>query len=268
MVWHRILPLLIARGLTVYSPDVPGEGLSEELPDSAPKFIFFVKDFADALCLDKFHLITYAPGVPFAINHANRVTSAVFLNGGIPGVPGMQAIVKAAPLTKKELQVVDDGSGKQMRHILEISWRDHSAITDDVVAMATAHAIRNKDSHARMMAATIKPLLEMGKKGFVDEAMTKEISEGTSKLPVAYLYGIQDTITPPECGNEQEKALPHVQFFFTPAGHCGAIDAPVMYADVAAELFTRGKVSWKTAEAAGVSKNRPPLPTVVESAPA
>jgi hypothetical protein len=52
-----------------------------------------------------------------------------------------------------------------------------------------------------------------------------------------------------------------VQFFY-PAntGHQAQTDSPELINQLFLEFFRDGKVSWETAQAAGISTRRPPLP--------
>src|SRR2546421_178088 len=70
---------------------------------------------------------------------------------------------------------------------------------------------------------------------------------------------------PVENGFRQEEKLPNVQLFYPDeCGHQGQTDQPEMFNQVFLEFFRDGKVSWKTAQWAGVSRRRPINPNVVE----
>ncbi len=58
--------------------------------------------------------------------------------------------------------------------------------------------------------------------------------------------------------------LPNVQFFYPDeSGHQGQTDQPDMFNQVFLEFFRDGKVSWETAQAAGISDRRAPNPDLV-----
>jgi pimeloyl-ACP methyl ester carboxylesterase len=83
-------------------------------------------------------------------------------------------------------------------------------------------------------------------------------------IPGIYLYGRQDVLIPVEGGYMQEDVLPNVQFFYPDeTGHQGQTDQPDLFNQVFLEFFRDGKVSWETAQAAGISERRPPNPDLV-----
>ena len=64
-----------------------------------------------------------------------------------------------------------------------------------------------------------------------------------------------------------EPLLPNWQFFYpNETGHQGQTDQPDMFNQLFLEFFRDAKVSRNTAEWAGVSKNRPEIPSLVEQA--
>ncbi len=68
---------------------------------------------------------------------------------------------------------------------------------------------------------------------------------------------------------ELEAVLPNMQFFFADnCGHQGQTDQPEMFNQVFLEFFENGRVSRKTADWAGVSRNRPEIASLVEQAAA
>jgi hypothetical protein len=87
-------------------------------------------------------------------------------------------------------------------------------------------------------------------------------------LPAIYLFGLQDVNTPVENGFQQEEILQRIQFFYPDkCGHQGQTDQPEIFNQVFLEFFRDGKVSWKTAEWAGVSRRRPINPNLVHAPP-
>jgi hypothetical protein len=79
------------------------------------------------------------------------------------------------------------------------------------------------------------------------------------------MYGLQDVSVPVENGFNQDDAIPNIQFFFPDeCGHQGQTDQPEMFNQAFLEFFRNGKVSWKTAVWAGVSRRKPINPNLVE----
>ena len=84
-------------------------------------------------------------------------------------------------------------------------------------------------------------------------------------IPAIYLYGKQDVLSPVENGYLQEDVLPSVQFFYPDnCGHQGQTDQPGVFNQALLEFFKYGKVSMETAEWAGISTRRPPIPHLVD----
>ena len=87
-----------------------------------------------------------------------------------------------------------------------------------------------------------------------------ELTSRIAKLetPMIHLYGLQDVLFPVENGFKFEDKLPNIQLFYpNECGHQGQTDQPDMFNQVFLEFFRDGKVSWPTAQWAGVSRRRP-----------
>ena len=85
-------------------------------------------------------------------------------------------------------------------------------------------------------------------------------------IPMIYLYGLEDVMSPVENGFNQEDVVPNIQFFYPDeCGHQGQTDQPEVFNQVALEFFSTGKVTWPTAVKAGVSLRRPILERYVEA---
>ena len=76
-------------------------------------------------------------------------------------------------------------------------------------------------------------------------------------------------LIPVENGFKQEDTLPNIQFFYPDeCGHQGQTDQPDMFNQVFLEFFRDGKVSWTTAQGAGISDRRAPEPRTASAVPA
>ena len=72
--WRFMAPFLGANGFRVFCPDQPGFGLADTREEYWPKHgilshVQFINDFADALCLDEFHLAGNSMGCVNAIHY-------------------------------------------------------------------------------------------------------------------------------------------------------------------------------------------------------
>lgn len=266
--WRFMAPFLGANGFRVYCPDMPGFGLSDDReeywPEGLHSHVDFIHEFTTALCLDEFHLAGNSMGcmntVNYVVAHPERVLSFALIAGGIGDVTRDSQ----KPPTKHNLTRYE-GTQESMRKMMSaIIFRDE-AISDDLIEMRFAAAERHKQAHAQLWPSVIQygrnkpwedPNIEarLSTKGRLDKL----------EIPGIYLYGTEDVLTPVEWGYEQEKVLPHVQFFYPEkTGHQGQTDSPEIFNPLFLEFFRDGQISRQSADAAGVSKRRPELPELV-----
>ena len=103
--WRFMAPFLGANGFRVYCPDQPGFGHSdtskvEYLGRTQWDHVKFVKQFADALGIEKFHLSGNSMGCinacNFVISHPDRVLSVAFIAGFLGDIVDAPRIQPAA----------------------------------------------------------------------------------------------------------------------------------------------------------------------------
>lgn len=262
-----MIPFLAAHGYRVYAPDRPGYGLADTRPEYWPTRGFvswagFVKDFADALCLDQFFLSGNSNGTQtacyFAINNPERVIRMPLIGtGGFSRWMGIDPSKLGKSIGMPEF----DGTPASMQAAMDwISYRKQ-AVSQDLVTMRTNAANKQHDSYnaARDFQRTHDKdpsyLQQMNLKGRLDEL----------DIPIIYLFGQQDTFAVVENAYLQEEVLPKVQFFYVPeCGHQAQNDQPEIVNQVFLEFIRDGKVSRATADKAGVSKRRPEHPHLIE----
>jgi hypothetical protein len=138
-----------------------------------------------------------------------------------------------------------------------------SAVWPELVRMRVSAAARQRE--ARLAAG----FSAVGGYGETDENILASLSTrgrlDRLQIPMIYLYGLQDVLIPVENGFAQEDAVPNVQFFYPDhCGHQGQTDQPDLFNQVVLEFFRDGKVSWPTAQAAGVSRRRAINPALVD----
>ena len=269
--WRFMAPFLGANGFRVYCPDMPAFGLSDQREEYWPvgvhSHVDFIHEFTTALCLDKFHIAGNSMGCinssSYLVAHPERILSYILIAGDIGDV--LPDWGKPAP--KLELTGYD-GTKEGMRRLMEAIIYRGEAISDNLVEMRYRASVRNKEAHARLWPG----LMEFTRtQPFSDPNIEARLSTkgrlDKITIPGIYLYGTEDVLVPVEMGYEQEKVLPNVQFFYPEeCGHQGQTDRPDLFNPVFLEFFRDGKVSRKSADAAGVSKRRPELPNLVEQA--
>lgn len=271
--WRFMAPFLGANGFRVYCPDQPGFGLADTREAYRPRLgvishVQFINDFADALCLDKFHIGGNSMGcintVHYVTAHPERVLSLAIIAGRIgdlidpsktiPGTYNLMAAMAKYDYTEKAMKEMMDS----------IIYRPE-AISPDLLKMRTQSSILQKESQAAMGAGRER---QVNDPNLAQVLSTKNRFDKLT-LPGIYLYGRQDVLLPVENGYMQEDLLPNVQFFYPDGcGHQGQTDQPEMFNQAFLEFFRDGKVSRKTADWAGVSNRRPENPNLVEQAQA
>jgi 2-hydroxy-6-oxonona-2,4-dienedioate hydrolase len=267
--WRFMAPFLGENGFRVYCPDQPAFGLTEGYegayePGQAGH-VDFLQDFVTALDLDRFHLAGNSMGcintVNYVVAHPERVLSYALIAGFIGDLAPVEELRKldTRPENERPSSNSFDGTEKSMRDMMMAIIYRQVAISEDLTKMRTMAANKHREAYARHQAANANmdenTKARLSTKGRLDRLTT----------PGIYLYGMDDVLLPVVYGYEQEKVLPTVQFFYPEeCGHQGQTDQPEMFNQVFLEFFRDGKVSRKTADWAGVSKNRPEIRAFVE----
>jgi pimeloyl-ACP methyl ester carboxylesterase len=159
-----------------------------------------------------------------------------------------------------------DGTPESMRAMMEAIIYRGGAISDDLITMRTKAANHHREAYTKRMQMM---MADNGRDGAIPNAnkaarMSTKGRFDKMTIPGIYLYGRQDVLISHEAGYLQEDKLPNVQFFYPDeTGHQGQTDQPDLFNQVFLEFFRDGKVSWETAQAAGISDRRAPNPDLV-----
>ncbi len=279
--WRFMAPFLGASGFRVYAPDRPGFGLAdtskrEYLEWNNKAQIDFIRMFADALGIEQFHISGNSMGCvhayQFLLNHPERVLSAAFIAGALGD------IVEASYVATKDSQFASnpghvdppyDGTAESMKTLMEGIIYEPKAIWPELIEMRVIAA--NKQIEARRGLEQERHTFMVGPDTPPNTAQLLSSKNRIDKLttPMICLYGLQDVSVPVENGFNQDDAIPNIQFFFPDeCGHQGQTDQPDMFNTVFLEFFRDGKVTWDSAQWAGVSRRKPINPELVEQPPA
>jgi 2-hydroxy-6-oxonona-2,4-dienedioate hydrolase len=262
--WRFMAPFLGANGFRVYCPDQPGFGLSDPRPEHWPVYgiyshVQFLREFADALCLDQFFIGGNSMGcivsLHFTVAHPERVKAFAVIAGGIGDHDPLD-------LAKPKAEVHWDGKPETMRHMMSLITCKPGAVSEELLAMRVAFADRNNDAWETFWDAFARDRLPRD----LGVAISTRDRIDRLAIPGLYVYGLSDVILPVDkIGYRQEDRLPNVQFFYPEdCGHQAQSDQPELMNALFLELFRDGRVSRETADAAGVSKRRAELPGLVE----
>jgi pimeloyl-ACP methyl ester carboxylesterase len=276
--WRFMAPFLGANGLRVYCPDQPGFGWSDttELGQKYAEMgtlghVQFVNDFADALCIDKFFVGGNSMGmgntVQYTMAHPERVNGMILIAGGFGDVvdPARRVGPKDARWSPNPdySQVPFDGTEQSMIDLMLGIIHKAGMVWPELATMRTNAAHRQ--------AENTKLRQEAGARLRDDSNMAQLTSTKHRfpeiTVPGVYLYGLQDVLSPVENGFMQEDfGFNHIQFFYPDeCGHQGQTDQPEMFNQVVLEFVRDSKVSWPTAEWAGVSRRIPIKSELVEA---
>src|SRR5690606_5607788 len=244
--WRFMAPFLGANGFRVYCPDQPGFGWADTREEYWPKYgvksyVDFIKEFADALCLDRFHIGGNSMGCShsayFAVNHPDRVISIGFIAGLSMMVPPEKRIPakdgKFTPNPNYNRPPFDyDHPEDSQRELMAGIIYEAKAIWPELVTMRATAALRQRDS----FEARNNPALNNDPNYQQWADITTRLPKLT--IPAIYLYGLQDVLSPVENGFLQEDALPNIQVFYPDhCGHQGQTDQPEMFHQTFLEFF-------------------------------
>ena len=263
--WRFTAPLLGANGFRVYCPDMPGFGLADTNPEyhsraGLKSHVDFIHRFADALCLEKFHMSGNSMGSInsgyYVVNHPDRVLSVLFISEPLVLSREEEVPRKDGRFTPNPSYVRPkwDGSEESMRVIMEGIIYDAKAVWPELIAMRNRAALRQREFYDAFYAARQRMFQEGNGQQWLE--LTSRIAK--LETPMIHLYGLQDVLFPVENGFKFEDKLPNIQLFYpNECGHQSQTDQPDMFNQVFLEFFRDGKLSWPTAQWAGVSRRRP-----------
>lgn len=276
--FRYLAPFLGANGFRVYCPDMPTFGLTEDPANhynyGQGAHVDFIHDFTTAVGLDTFHIGGNSMGcsnsVAYTVAHPERVRSFALIAGNVGDLVPRSEMDRADPRpasAKPDLRGFD-GTPEHMRKMLEAVVYDPSNVSDDTVEMRTLAANRHADFYDVNMARFQGPTRGTSDVNELARLRTKGRFDVLT-IPGIYLFGRQDVLIAVEGAYLQEDALPNVQFFYPDeCGHQGQTDQPELFNQVFLEFFRDGRVSYETAQRAGVSDRRPVNPDRVAPAPA
>lgn len=261
-----MIPFLAEHGFRVYAPDRPGFGLSDTRPEfwATRGFVSwanFVKEFADALCLDRFFLSGNSNGaqtaVYFAINNPERVIRMPLI-----ATAGFTTTMQIDPSKHHPTIRLPEyaGTKESMQALLSTVVYKKATLSDDLLEMRTRHAALQKDS----LTATRRFMREAASDPDYQQQINLRGRLDKLSIPIVYLFGKNDTFAGYENALLQEEVLPNFQFFYVDeCGHQAQTDQAEIVNQVFLEFLRDGKVSRKAADDAGVSKRRPENPDLV-----
>lgn len=186
-----------------------------------------LEDFADALCIDKMHLVGNSQGAwvaaRYAVLHPDRVKSMVLIGSGtlgksmglpFPPSPGLAALMGF------------DGTREAMRRMMLALVTDPSNITEELIDERLASATRPGAAESMKRFGKGNQYLENDPSMVGVFSLRESLPAVTKVIPTTVIWGEADTFVLPETGRQFEKLLPDARFFYIPgAGHQTQTDA-------------------------------------------
>jgi 2-hydroxy-6-oxonona-2,4-dienedioate hydrolase len=258
--WGRwMVPHLASQGFRVYAPDQPGFGLADTDEEYWPHnavltHVQFVKDFVDALCLDKFHLAGNSMGATntshFVCTYPERVLSFILIATYLQPELGLDPDGSKRASLGGIVIPPWDGTAKGMGDLMSLIIVRNEGISEDLKEMRALMGNRQKQAYQAYVS---------GRQRILDDPNLRQkfMLKGrldTLTIPAIYLYGLEDVLIPVAAGYEQEEYLPNIKFYYPEnTGHQGQTDTPELHNEVFAEFFKNGKLSADLEKRAGVS---------------
>ena len=261
-LWRFMLPALAEAGFRVYAPCRPGFGLSDLREEYWPhqgtfSWSDFVDDFANAMCLDRFHLSGNSQGASvsaqYVVEHPERVISLAFIASfSLMAQLGLDDDGKARErLPPAYVPTRWDGTKESIgKDLLAVAY-DKESIPDDLVEMR----FRIAEKQLKSLNTAIEFNKNIMKNPSYAQRLRLKGRLDQVDVPAIYLWGKDDVMAPVEAGYEQEKVLKNFQFYYPDrCGHSGQNDRPDLFNKVFAEFFKTGKISAELGKEAGVSQ--------------
>ena len=239
--WRFMLPAL-APYFRVYAPDQLSFGYTDTsaLPTRAHQsLVDHIRDFVDALCLEKINLVGNSQGAyvaaKYTLDHPDRVkkllligsaTIARFMGLNPPMTEGMKKLLAY------------NGTPEALRAFLEEIVLDKSTITDELIES------RQRVVH-RPGAGEARNAFEAANRNVPNDPSLREELDLRNKLPrltvpTLFTWGVQDRFAPVELGYELQKLLPNMKFqFLKEAGHQCQTDAPGVVNQLVIDFFKK-----------------------------
>jgi len=263
-LWRFMIAALAEAGFRVYAPCRPGFGLSDLRPEYWPhqgtfSWADFVDDFANALCLDRFHLSGSSQGASvsaqYVVEHPEKVISLAFVASfSLMAQLGLDDDGKAREeFPPAYVPVRWDGTREMIgKDLLAVAY-DKASIPDDLVEMRFISA---EKQHESLSTAIEFNQNIMTNPGYAQRLRLRGRLDNLD-IPAIYLWGKDDVMASVKAGYEQEKILKNFRFYYPDeCGHSGQNDRPDLFNKVFVEFFKTGKVSAELGKEAGASQGR------------
>jgi pimeloyl-ACP methyl ester carboxylesterase len=228
----------LAASFRVVAPDSIGGYGETEVSAPTPRGLLsrvdHVRDFVDALCLDRFTIIGNSQGAfvaaQYAMEYPERIDKLICI-GSLTIAIAMG--VEQAPTAPLKALMAYDGTPEAMRRMLDGLVLDRSKITDEVIARRQASATRPGAMEAMMRFTKTTSGLPKHPVHGIKMDMRQSLPRLTKAIPTIFIWGEGDTFALPATGRSLEVLLPDAKFHWIPnAGHQVQTDKPDLVANI------------------------------------
>ncbi|WP_454883131.1 alpha/beta fold hydrolase [Sphingomonas oryzagri] len=230
--WRLVLPELSKR-FRVLAPDMAGFGFTERVDDysyTRDNWVEQVKDFLDALGIEKVHLVGNSFGgaitLAFAIRYPERVGKFVLM-----GAAGIQYPIPDA------LEAVwgYEPSIDAMRKLLDIFAYDRTLVTDELAKLRYEASIQPgfQEAFSKMFPAP--------RQRWLDALASDEKKIGSLPHEALVIHGREDIVVPMEISVRLHRLLQRSQLHvFGQCGHWTQIERTADFNRLVGDFFSIG----------------------------
>lgn len=243
--WRLMLPALAQAGYRAIAVDQLSMGLTDKRPHAWPtrghqSLVDHVKEFLDALCLEEVYVVGNSQGAyvaaKLAIDHPDRVKSAVLI-GSTLVARAMREEMPPPEGNKKLLDVIGyDYTREAMVKFVTMNTHDPANVSDEIIELR--HQTANLPGNKEALQVFKEYQEKMNTNPKLWDRFSIKDALPQSKVPMKFIWGIQDKLSKVEIGYELEKKLPNIPFeYIDNCGHQCQTDQPEIVNKLIIDFF-------------------------------
>lgn len=243
--WRLMLPALAKAGYRAIAIDQLSMGQTDKRPHAWPtrghqSLVDHVKDVLDALCLDEVYVAGNSQGAyiaaKLAIDHPDRVKKVVLIGSSLIA-RAMRDEMPPPEGNKKLLDVIGyDYTIESMRKFVSINTHNPNNVSEEIIEFR--HKIANLPGSKEALQAFREYQEKMNTDPKLWDRFSIRDSLPKSKIPMKFIWGIQDKLSKVELAYELEKKLPNILFeYIDECGHQCQTDQPDIVNEIVINFF-------------------------------
>lgn len=243
--WRLMLPALAKAGFRAIAVDQLSMGQTDKRPHAWPtrghqSLVDHVKDFIDALCLDEVYVVGNSQGAyiaaKLAIDHPDRVKKVVLIASSLIA-RAMRDEMPAPEGNRKLLDVLGyDYTREAMRKFVTMNTYNPSNVSDEIIEFR--HQTANLPGSKEALQAFKEYQEKMNTDPKLWDRFSIRDALPKSKIPMKFIWGLQDKLSKVEFAYELEKKLPNIPFeYIDECGHQCQTDQPEIVNELVIQFF-------------------------------